>query len=203
MSWYSVLTVLAIFLAVLGINAAVDLLSRRFFFSSASYLAASSALEAIERQRASLEGIARKLARKSQGAFAARAEADLARLNGEPQTLQVEQAVLGTSMRAQLLAAGASLLTFFALPSLFPGALLRLPFAPPPPIVWLSHRGLPGDDMAQPGAVFDGVLSNLLARPLLAALLGTPKVAGGSLSEYMQRAMAAASAGGGTAGKAA
>jgi len=195
MSWSGVLSVLTIFLCVLGINAAVDLLSRRLFFASSAYLAASSALEAIERQRASLEGIARKLARKSQGAFAARAEADLARLNGEPHTLQVEQAVLGTGMRAQLLAAGASLFTFFALPALFPGALLRLPFAPPPPIVWVSHRGLPGEDMAQAGAVFVVVLSNLLARPLLAALLGTPKVAGGSLSDYMQRAMAAAAAG--------
>ena len=190
MTFVSVLSVLTIFLLFSLLLAAAEFLSRRWVLSSKAYLAASALLESVSRQRAAEEERVRKFSRKSGASAAnarAQAEAALERLNRDDNVVASEQYVVGAGARATMISSAATAAAFFILPSLFPGPLLRLPFAPPPPFVWLTHRGLAGEDMTEAGAVLVLILSHFVARPLRAAAMGSPAAPAASFSTVWAR----------------
>lgn len=105
---------------------------------------------------------------------------------------QATQAKVGLHARGQMIALLPNLVGFWVFTSLFGDmAVLRLPFEPLGFLQSMTHRGVPGENFREAGALFCVVMSNMMLSPIMTMIFGSEDSKGGGFMDLLQKQMGA------------
>lgn len=186
----SVVAALSIVIGSAIMGVAAHYAARRYVYDKPAY---QNAKAAEERAQAQLEQAKKKQIEVSASKKGNPRHFDRAIKEADEAVTQATQAKVGLHARGQMIALLPNVLGFWIFTSLFGDmVVLRLPFEPLGFLQGMTHRGVPGENYREAGALFCVILSNMFIAPILTMIFGAEDNKGGGFMDLIQKQLGAA-----------